>query len=112
MLSLCITLGSNNYKHCAESFLFSLVNPSGTEPTKMPLNGNKNQCGIFCNSGYGPTFGGGHDLHIASGANANSSSYSNLGNTYQCPTNANSSFLVGRRDFSVNEIEVFVFKAN
>ena len=112
MLSLCITLGSNNYKHCAESFLFSLGNPSGTEPTKMPLIGNNNQSGILCNSGYGPTFGGGHDLHIARGANANSSSYSKLGNTYQCPTNANSSFLVGRRDFSVNEIEVFVFKAN
>ena len=112
MLSLCITLGSNNYKSCTESFLFSLVNPSGTGPTKIPLKGNNNQCGILCNSGYGPTFGGGLDLHIASGANANSSSYSSLGNTYQCPTNANSSFLVGRRDFSVNEMEVFVFKAN
>ena len=112
MLSLCITLGSDDYKHCVESFLFSLVNQSGTGPTKMPLKGNNNQSGICCYNRYGPTFGGGHDLYIASGANANSSSYSNLGNTYQCPTNANSSFLVGERDFSVNEIEVFVFKAN
>ena len=88
------------------------MNPSGSELTKMPLRGTNNQNGICCKSSYGPTFGGGHDLYIASGANANSSSYSNLGNTYQCPTNANSSFLVGGRDFSVNEIEVFVFKAN
>ena len=112
MLSLCITLGSDDYKHCVESFLFSLVNPSGTGPTKMPLKGNTNQNGICCYSGHGPTFGGGHDLLIASGANANSSSYSNLGNTYQCPANANYLFLVGQKNFSVNEMEVFVFKAN
>ena len=78
----------------------------------MPLKGNSNQYGICCHSGYGPTFGGGYDLYIASGANANSSSYSNLGHTYQCPTNGNSSFFVGQRDFSVNEMEVFVFKDN
>ena len=112
MLSLCIPLGSNNYKLCAESFLFSLVNPSGTGPTKIPLKGNNNQCGILCNSGYGPTFGGGHDLHIANGANANSTSYSYLGSSYECPPHPNSSFLVGQKNFSVNEIEVFVFKAN
>ena len=103
--------GGSSWKSCTESFLFSLVNPSGATPTKMPLNGTSNQHGIFCKSGYGPSFGGGHDLHIANGANANSSSYSNLGTTYQCPANANSSsFLAGQRNFSVNEVEVFVFK--
>ena len=110
---LCVILGSGSYKYCAESFLFSLVNPSGTEPTKIPLKGTNNQNGIYCDSGYGPSFGGNHDLHIANGANANSSSYSNLGYTYQCPANANSSsFLAGQRNFCVNEMEVFVFKAN
>ena len=88
------------------------MNASGAKPTKMPLTGTANEYGIFCDSGYGPTFGGNHDLHIANGANANSSSYSNLGNTYRCPANANaSSFLAGKRNFSVNEVEVFVFKA-
>ena len=62
---LCVILGSGSYKYCAESFLFSLVNPSGTELTKMPLKGTTNLNGIFCNSGYGPTFGGGNDLYIA-----------------------------------------------
>ena len=109
---LCVILGSGSYKYCAESFLFSLVNPSGTEPTKMPLKGTTNLNGISCNSGYGPTFGGGNDLYIANGANANSNSYSNLGHTYQCPANANSSVLVGQKNFCVNEMEVFVFKAN
>ena len=109
---LCVILGSGSYKYCAESFLFSLVNPSGTELTKMPLKGTSNQNGIYCSSGYGPTFGGGHDLHIANVANTNSNSYSGLGHTYQCPANTNSSFLVGQKNFSVNEMEVFVFKAN
>ena len=78
----------------------------------MPLAGNYNQNGIYCNRSYGPTFGGNHDLFIASGANANTKSYSVMGNTYQCPANGNSSFLVGQRNFSVSEVEVFVFKAN
>ena len=105
--------GISGWTNCVESFLFSLVNASGAKPTKMPLTGTGNEYGIFCDSGYGPTFGGNHDLHIANGANANSSSYSNLGNTYHCPANANaSSFLAGKRNFSVNEVEVFVFKAS
>ena len=85
---LCVILGSGSYEYCAESFLFSLVNPSGNEPTKMPLKGTVNQNWIYCNSGYGPSFGAGHDLYIANGGNASSSSYSNLGHTYQCPAKA------------------------
>ena len=87
------------------------MNSSGATLTKMPLKGTSNQYGIYCNSGYGPSFGGGHDLHIANGANANSNSYSKLGSTYQCPANGNSSsFLADQSNFSVNEVEVFVFK--
>ena len=77
----------------------------------MSLTGNYNGNGIYCSSGYGPTFGGNHDLHIATGANANANSYSHIGHAYQCPANGNSSFLVGQRNFYVNEVEVFVFKA-
>ena len=72
-------LGYCSWKRCKESFLFSLLNPSGTGPTLLPLKGTKNQNGIFYKSSYGPTFGAGYDLFIASGANANSESYSNLG---------------------------------
>ena len=108
---LIVISGVSGYKQCTESFLFSLVNPSGSEPTKMPLRGTSNQNGIYCTSEYGPTFGGGHDLYTASGANANSNSYSNLGSTYECPPHANASFLVGQQDFTVNELEVFLFQA-
>ena len=108
---LIVISGVSGYKQCTESFLFSLVNPSGSEPTKMPLRGTNNQNGIYCNSGYGPTFGGGHDLHTASGANVNSNSYSKLGNSYECPPHANVSFLVGQQNFTVSELEVFLFQA-
>lgn len=110
---LFLISGASGWTNCAESFLFSLVNPSGAKPTKMPLTGTSNQNGILCNSAYGPTFGGGHDLFIATGANANFNSKSYLGNTYQCPANAgSSSFLAGQKKFSVSELEVFVFKGN
>ena len=72
IIIIILISGVSGYKQCTESFLFSLVNPSGSEPTKMPLRGTHNNNGIYCNSSYGPIFGGGHDLLIANGANANS----------------------------------------
>ena len=92
-----------------ESFLFSLANPSGHTPTKPSLKGTSNQYGIYCNSSYGPTFGGG-DLRISNNANENTDSYSELGNTYECPPHATDTFLVGTANFTVNELEVFVFQ--
>ena len=83
-----------------------MVNPQGLGPTKMPLVvGNQNA--INCNSGYGPTFGGGHDLHISENANTNTSSYSGLGNSYQCPPGQQSTFFTGARNFTVANYEVF-----
>ena len=115
-LSLLISfffLVSGAYKHCHESFLFSFVNASGVAPTKMKLRGSSNQSGIYCGSSYGPTFGGGHDLHICSNSIANNKSYSNLGNTYECPPNVTSNtFLAGIYNFYVNELEVFVCQSD
>jgi hypothetical protein len=90
------------------SFIFSLINKIN-KPIKMKwLKGN----GIFCNSSYGPIFGGGHDLIIADKSNTNSSSYSNLGNSYTHPdyaygSNEAKSFLAGSHTFQVSEIEVY-----
>ena len=97
------------YKPCVTSFLFSLVNPSGMGPTKLPLKIDKYDKRIYCNRAYGPTFGEGHDLHISSNANSNSDSYSKLNDTYECPPNVNpSTLLAGSANFVVNELEVFV----
>ena len=93
-----------------ESFLFSLVNSSGDTPTKLPLKVTETQYGIYCDSSYGPWFGDG-DLRINNIANENTGSYSQLDNTYECPPHATSTtFLVGNGNFTVNELEVFVFQ--
>ncbi|XP_068760879.1 uncharacterized protein [Montipora capricornis] len=103
--------GSTGYKRCEKSFLFSLVNQSGAGPTKMKLKGSSNQNGIYCSSSFGPTFGGGHDLHISSDANTKTNSYSKLSHTYECPPNmVANSFLAGGSNFYVHELEVFVFQ--
>ena len=110
----CVILGSGSYKFCAESFLFSLVNPSGSEPTKMSLTGSNNEYGIYCSSECGPTFGGSPDLRIGNRPNERyNDNATSLGHAYQCPrVKKNNSFLVGNSEFSVNEVEVFVLKAN
>ena len=62
-------------------------------------------------SSYGPTFGGGHDLHLCDNCNTVNSSYTNLGHTYKPPngitygtTEANN-YLCGSYNFMVDEIE-------
>ena len=103
---------ASEYRYCTESFLFSLVNPTGAGPTKLPIKSSTNQYGIYCDAGCGPTFGN-NDLRIASKANVNSQSYSDLGNSYECPSDVNcETFLAGQKYFVVNELEVFLFLAH
>ena len=71
---------------------------------------NKNGIYMYCSSGSGPSFGAGYDLYIANRVNVNSESYSNLGNSYECPPDTNcETFLAGQKYFVVTELEVFVF---
>ena len=100
------------YKHCTESFIFSLVNPSDVGPTKLPLKANSSKKAIYCDGGCGPTFGAGPDLYISSESNANSDSRSKyLNSSYDCPPHVTpSTFLTASDNFTVNEIEVFVYQ--
>ena len=96
---------SNQNKSDPNAFLFSLTNKDN-QPFKMrQINTNKS---IFCMSGYGPTFGGGHDIHIANNANTTMGSYSNLGIGYQHPQpSQGQSYLAGSYKFQLSEIEVY-----
>ena len=100
--------GQDSYVHCSQSFLFSMVNPFGVVPSKMPLVKNQ-QHSIYCDSSYGPTFGGGHDLHISNNANISGASYSYLGHTYQLPAGQQSPFFTRAQNFDVTDYEVFGF---
>jgi hypothetical protein len=66
----------------------------------------------LCSSGYGPIFGGGHDLIICSNPQVNQS-WSNFGHTYQLPpgyvykSEQANNLLAGQYQFLTTEIEVF-----
>ena len=89
-----------------------LVNPSDAGPTKLPLKANSSENAIYCDGGFGPTLGVGRDLYISSESDANSDSYSKyLNSSFDCPPHVTpSTFLSGSNNFTVNEMEVFVYQ--
>ena len=106
---LCVvcSTGQGEYVRCGHAFLFSMVNPHGLGPIKLPLIIGKERDGIGCINTYGPVFGGGNDLCIPGNANTNINGSSNLGVSYQCPPGQQSTFFIGGRNFTVTDYEVF-----
>jgi hypothetical protein len=89
-----------------KSFLFTVKNPRGSEGRKFVMASSANA--IYCNSGYGPTFGGGHDIYVANGCNGNASGYTSLGNSFTNDTGIHcQQVFTGEYNFTVKEIEVF-----
>jgi len=87
-------------------WLFSLDNPSHTVMKMTQTNSN----GAYCGSGYGPTFGGGHDLHVNSSMQSTSnysspSSFTSMASGYS--GSFSNSTLAGGYNFVVEELEVF-----
>ena len=99
---------SNNWQASPKAFLFALHCHSGLGPTKMAQSGSYPQHAMYNHSSYGPTFGNGHAMHVANGANGNTGSSTNIGNAYQCPPGQTANtFLTGARQFQAAEVEVF-----
>ena len=78
----------------------------------MKIDQNQHEYAIYCQPGFGPTFGGGHDIYVANNANATMDSISNLGRTYKHPqyefeTDEAETFLAGTEWFQLDEIEVY-----
>ena len=102
-----------SYKNSSSSFLFSLRNKDCLAPFIANIKQGQEQHAIFCNSSYGPTFGGGHDLRICNNSHQVSQSYSSFGHTYQLPTGyvygneQAMNLLAGQYQFLTTEIEVF-----
>ena len=111
----CLLVSSCGSQYSSKAFLFSLVNKPGWVPVKLPQTGeyNSNRYSIYSCSRYGPTFGGGYDIKIASYAPSNTNSYSHLGHTYSPPSGHSygssftESFLAGSHTFKPDEVEVF-----
>lgn len=65
---------SNSLKQAPGSFLFTLTNIYGTQPTKFPLYDENDHTVIYDKEHHGPIFGNNGDLVISSGCNKNSKS--------------------------------------
>jgi hypothetical protein len=89
-----------------KSFVFSLKNPRNSERAVFPVSNAS--LAIYCHSPYGPTFGNGHDIHIAPNCDQNARSYTNLGVAYRNDTGiASTQVFTSEQYFQVKEIEVF-----
>jgi hypothetical protein len=96
---------TSGYKSDSNAFLFSLTNKDN-QPSKIrQIDTNQS---IRCDSNYGPTFGGGHDIYVCDNANSTENSYSDLGREYQHPQPSEGrSYLAGSYQFQLSEIEVY-----
>jgi hypothetical protein len=104
------TSGYGGWIACASSvsFLFTLHNPSGLPPTKMPLRGENTHHAMQGSTSRGPTFGNGPDLCVNDYANANRNSTHAIGKAYQLPAGVqDSQFLTGDAKFRAAEVEVY-----
>ncbi|CAB3987084.1 Hypothetical predicted protein [Paramuricea clavata] len=103
--------GSASYKSSSNAFIFSFVNKDNLPPFKSPVKSN--QHAIYSSPTYGSTFGGGHVIHIANNANANTGSYTDFGYSYQSPSGYSYSstkarnLLASTYRFTPEEVETF-----
>ena len=92
-----------NYHSDSNSFLFTLTNSKGYSPTKFPISNSTYS--VYHHSQHGPTFGGGHDIYIASDFKS-SSCYSNFPSSYQDTIGYGKEIFNGY-NIQINEIEVY-----
>jgi len=85
------------------SWIFTLHNPHGKPPTVFHW---KQHYGPYDQVTYGPTFGGGHDIHLTN--NNGSGSYSNFPHSYNDTLGHGNNTFTGSRNWTLNEVEVFL----
>jgi hypothetical protein len=89
-----------------KTFLFTVRNPRGSEGRKFVMAGTANA--IYCGRGYGPVFGNTSEIAVTNGCNANSNSYTNVGQLFTNDTGIDGKqVFTGEYNFTVKEIEVF-----
>jgi hypothetical protein len=93
----------SGYLTDSQCFLFSL-----NRRRKINNNGNDS---IYSNKQFGPIFGRGHDLLVSSNFDENYESYSSIGHCYgkneDISPYSSETFLAGKRNFKIKELEVF-----
>jgi len=95
-----------------QSLLFSLRRKAAEKkPQLIKTTRSSASKHIYNDSRHGPTFGSGHDLHIASKCNTNTSSYSHPGSYNYGPVPEARinycNYFAGSQNFKVCEIEIY-----
>nr|XP_058947361.1 protein jagged-2-like isoform X3 [Pocillopora verrucosa] len=95
------------YRRTDKAFIYSLENKEGLAPFKSMVK--RGSQAIYMGISYGPTFGGGHDIHIANNAGHNAHSYTNFGHSFLAPSEVKEkvTVLTGTYHFTPDEVEVF-----
>jgi len=98
------TESDDSFVSDSQSFLFTLVNPSGSEPTKIAQDGS---AGIWSERNWGPTFSAGSRLALCVRCEE-SCGRLNLRSGFLCPPNANpNTYFAGKSPFEISEMDVF-----
>jgi phosphopantetheinyl transferase (holo-ACP synthase) len=87
------------------SFVFTLKNPHNIPARRFALKAEAKWTAIYCHSNWGPHF---RDIYVSHNCNANTDSWTELGNVYTNDTGLNGkTVFTGSLSFQVKEIEVF-----
>ena len=100
---------SGGGKQAPGSFIFTLTNMHGIQPTKFNLKDENCGCAVVHSTNYGPEFGN-YDFDIYPNCNTNTSTNACFPNRYNDTTGKGSSIFTistSSSNFLVQEIEVF-----
>ena len=103
-----VSSGSAGYQYSTNTFLYSLKNYKGYGYFKKDIASGYYSYATHSHYNDGPTFGAGHDMHIADNAGGNTNSYFNC-HSYRRPY-CDYSIWVGTRygnNFRPDELEVY-----
>ncbi|EDV26879.1 expressed hypothetical protein [Trichoplax adhaerens] len=98
---------SGSYTRSSKAFIFTLTNQQDMPPSRFDITQEK--YALVYDEEYGPTFGAGADLCIASNCDSNDQSYSNFPYSFE-GLNASVNLLMGSYNFYVKDYEVFTIK--
>ena len=114
--SIIISTGEDGHSRCTEAFLFSMINPRGHQPTKIPLTRHYESQRYGISSGFdqGPTFGGRPcggrwALKISDDADVSYSESCDDDDAYDFPLESEP-FFTGSSRFVVTDYEVFLLE--
>lgn len=100
---------SSSYKNDVNAFLFRLQSSGSVAANKFPRNSNGSD--VYCGTGYGPTFGSGHDLLTFRNSIINSGGYYTLNGHVNLNSSYNSQGItndqVTNGTTNVTELEVY-----